>query len=248
MRWFQQFADEWWATEDERDIIKGKMPPDTARIPLCFLSFDLEGNKKLMKAYFSPIMKHMATGVNSDEAAINLIRSLKPYGDGFESQIKLIQDYRGIGQEPVQISVIGIDCIDPNQGARVKVYTNPRTNTFEAVRDAVTFGGRRTDETTLQGLEIIRKVWHLLLDEPEENVNDVFSKDVIDPTSGHQGLCTSWELRPFQEMPDVKVYVPVFQYFKNDKAISEAFEKAFNKQGWSLGVEGAYRKLIRDTL
>lgn len=248
MRWFKQFASEFFPSEEEREAIKGKMPPDTTRIPRCFIAFDLDGGDRVMKAYFSPMMKHMATGMNSDEASVNLIKRLDPYGKSLVPALNFIEEYQAICQEPPLIQVIAIDCVDPGAGARVKIYVNPRSNAFDAVRDHVTFGGRRTDKTTLEGLAVLREIWHLLLDEPEDNADDSFSKPVIDPKRGHQGMCCSWELRPGQDMPDVKVYVPLFQYFSSDRAITENLERVFKKRGWSWGVDGTYKMMVEQTL
>ncbi|OJD19425.1 hypothetical protein AJ78_00599 [Emergomyces pasteurianus Ep9510] len=54
MRWFEQFAAEYFLSGEERETIKDKMPPDTARTPRCFLAFDLDGSNISMKAYFLP--------------------------------------------------------------------------------------------------------------------------------------------------------------------------------------------------
>lgn len=248
MRWFNDFASEFFLSHEERVAIKEKMPPDTARIPRCFLAFDLAGGDRVMKAYFSPMMKHMVSGMNSDEVSINLMKRLNPQGQSLIPALDFIEEYQRICQDPPLIQVIAIDCIDPAAGARVKIYINPRSNTFDAVRDHVTFGGRRSDETTMKGLEVLREIWHLLFNEAEYNADDLFSKPVFEPTSGHQGLCCSWELRPGQEVPDVKVYVPLFQYFSTDQTITESLEKVFKTRGWSWGIDGTYKKMFEQAL
>ncbi|PGH04559.1 hypothetical protein GX51_03390 [Blastomyces parvus] len=244
MRWFKQFAAEYFPSEEEREVIRGKMPPDTARIPRCFLAFDLNGGNISMKAYFSPMMKHMATGVDSDKATVNLLKRLDPLGESFSLALDFIETYQPICQQPPLIQVIGIDCTDPGICARVKVYTNPRDSSFDAVYEHVTFGGRRTDRATLEGLSLLREMWHLLINEPEGHADTSFSKPVLDPNDGHRGVCCSWELRPGQEIPEVKVYVALFQYFSGDRAISESLEKVFEKRGWSWGVRGKYKSMV----
>ncbi|KAK2738015.1 hypothetical protein FQN55_000821 [Onygenales sp. PD_40] len=244
LRWFKQFAAEFFPSEEERQAIKEKMPPDTARIPRCFLAFDLDGGNISMKAYFSPMMKHMATGVDSDEATVNLLKRLEPLGKSFLPTLNYIEKYQPICQQPPLLQVAGIDCTDPGRRARVKVYTNPRSSSFDAVYEHVTFGGRRTDKATLEGLSVLREMWHLFTNEPDGHSDTSFSKPVLDPKDGHQGVCCSWELLPGQEIPEVKVYVALFQYFLGDRAISESLEKVFEKRGWSWGVQGTYKSLV----
>ncbi|OAX84580.1 hypothetical protein ACJ72_01058 [Emergomyces africanus] len=244
LRWFKQFAAEYFPSEEESETIKDKMPPDTARIPQCFLAFDLDGGDIWMKAYFSPMMKHMATGVNSDEATVNLLKRLDPLGESFLPILSFIEKYQPMCQRPPLIQVVGIDCTDPSIRARVKVYTNPRDNSFDAIYEHVTFGGRRTDEATLEGLSILREMWHLLINEPEEQINALFSKPVLDQKHEHRGVCCSWELQPGQGIPEVKVYVALFQYFPGDESSQETLEKIFEKRGWSWGVQGTYKSMV----
>lgn len=54
--------------------------------------------------------------------------------------------------------VIGIDCVSPKAGARIKIYIDPQYNTWEAVQQHITLGGKLRDETTLEGLAILRNM------------------------------------------------------------------------------------------
>ncbi|KAF4473176.1 aromatic prenyltransferase [Fusarium agapanthi] len=56
----------------------------------------------------------------------------------------------------------------------------------------------------------------------------------------------NWELKPGQDIPEVKIYVPLNQYFKNNKDATEAMEKVFQKRGWAWGIEGTYKKIVSD--
>lgn len=247
MRWARQFAEEFFETQEEREALLRKMPKDTMSIPRCILAFDLHGGDRTMKAYFYPVIKSIAAGLNSDEASINLLKRLESGGESFVRGLEYIEDWRPISQTPATIQVIGTDCIDPTAGARVKIYMHP-DNTFDSVRDHVTFGGKRSDKTTIEGLRILREMWHLLLGEPQGNVSDSLPKPVNVPKSGHKGMCLSWELRPGQELPDVKVYVPLFQYYSTDRAIAKNLGNAFKMRGWAWGIDGGYEDIIEQAL
>ena len=241
-RWAKQAAAAFFETEEESKALLERMPADTKSLPRCVLAFDLNGSKQSMKAYFYPVIKHIASGINSDEACVDLLKRLQPMGDGFTSPLEYIEEYRTLQKTPAVIQVLGMDCVDPSMGARVKLYMHP-DNTFDSVRDHVTFGGKKTDETTLEGLEILRNIWHFLINEPSP-VDDSFSKAVNVPKSGHKGMTLSWEIKPGEQIPDTKVYVPLFQYFSSDRAIGESLGKAFQTRGWKWGPNGQYEATL----
>lgn len=248
LRWFHQFAAEFFPSEADAAILKEQVPKDTIRIPKVFLAFDLLEEKITMKAYFYPVIKYMTSKLNSDRAGFDLIRRLDPLGTSFGPALDLIEDYQKLlYQDPPLTVVIGIDCVSPEDGARIKIYIDPQSNTWGAVQQHVTLGGKLTDKTTLDGLAILRDMWNLLINEPEDKeIDSHFAKEVLKPKPSSSGACFSWELKPGQTTPDVKIYVPLEQYFKTDKAIAEAIEKVFRKRGWAWGVEGAYKKIISD--
>ncbi|KAI5461930.1 tryptophan dimethylallyltransferase-domain-containing protein [Mariannaea sp. PMI_226] len=248
LRWFNQFAAEFFPSEADDEIMKGKVPEDTIRIPKVFLAFDLGEEERSMKAYFYPIIKYMTSKTNSDRAGFDLIRRLEPLGASFGPALDLIEGYQKLlYQDPPLTVVMGIDCVRPEDGARIKIYIEPQSNTWESVQEHVTLGGKLTDKTTLDGLAILRDMWNLMIDESEgKEIDEHFSKETLQKKPGTSGVCFSWELKPGQAIPEVKIYVGLNQYFKSDNAISEALEKVFRKRGWTWGVEGAYKKIISD--
>ena len=248
LRWFNQLAAEFFPSEEDDALLVEQVPKDTIRIPKVFLAFDLEGDKRTMKAYFYPVIKYMTSKVNSDRISFDLIRRLDPLGSSFGPALDLIEDYQKLlYQDPPLTVVVGIDCVSPEAGARIKIYIEPRSNTWEAVQKHITLGGKLTDKTTLDGLAILRGIWNLMINEPEDReVDEHFAKEVSGTSPTRNGACFSWELKPGQDTPDVKIYIPLSQYFKSDKAIAEAVETVFRKRGWAWGVEGTYKKVVSD--
>ncbi|RBQ79419.1 hypothetical protein FVER14953_12218 [Fusarium verticillioides] len=248
LRWFNQFAAEFYPSGEDAVILAEKMPKDTIRIPKVFLAFDLKEDNQTMKAYFYPVIKWMTAKKNSDSAGFDLIRRLDPLGPSFGPAIDMIEKYQTkLYQDPPLTVVIGIDCISPEEGARVKIYIEPQSNTWEAVVQHVTLGGQVTDKTTMEGLAVLRDMWHILMNEPEDKeFDEKFSKKILEDKPDVSGACFSWELKPGQDVPEVKIYVPLNQYFKNDKDTAEAMEKVFRKRGWTWGIEGTYKKIVSD--
>lgn len=250
LRWFNQFAAHFYPSEEDEVILKEKLPQDGMRIPKVFLAFDLVGGKRSMKAYFYPVMKYMTTKLNCDRASLDLIRRLDPCGPLFEAPLKLIEKYQTLlyGDPPLS-GVVGIDCVTPEEGARVKVYIDPQSNSWATMENHFTLGGKLTDESTLAGLRILKDMWNLLMNEPESRTIDPdLKKETLSTQPSPSGACFSWELTPGKSAPDVKIYFPLRQYYKTDRAIIEALEKVFSKRGWAWGVDGAYKKIISNAL
>lgn len=248
LRWFNQFAAEFFPSEEDNAVLSKIMPKDTIRIPKVFLAFDLEGDKRTMKAYFYPVIQYMTRKINSDRASFNLIRRLEPLGPSFGPALDLIEAYQKLlFQDPPLTVVVGIDCVGPEAGPRIKIYIEPRSNSWAAVQQHVTLGGKLTDKKTLDGLAILHDMWNLMINEPEDKENDEnFEKETPETFPKSSGACFSWELRPGEAIPDVKIYIALPQFFEGDKEIVEAMEKVFRKRGWAWGVEGAYQKVVSD--
>ncbi|KAL9093998.1 MAG: hypothetical protein Q9165_003668 [Trypethelium subeluteriae] len=248
LRWFNQFAAEFFPSDEDDAILSEMMPKDTIHIPKVFLAFDLKEDKRTMKAYFYPVIKYMTSKINSDRTSFDLIRRLDPLGSSFGPALDLIEDYQKLlYQDPPLTAVIGVECVSPEAGARIKIYIEPRSNTWAAVQQHVTLGGKLTDKTTFDGLAILRDMWNLMINEPEDReIDEHFTKDVPETTPKSSGACFSWELKPGKATPDVKIYVSLRQFFDSDKAIVAAIEKVFRKRGWAWGVEDAYNRVVSD--
>lgn len=134
------------------------------------------------------------------------------------------------------------------QKARIKFYVSTTSNSFATVRDHVTLGGRRQDATTLEGLDVLRSIWHLLLDEPQPISAEAWEK--VDVGTGqlpsHRALLISFEMTRGAEWPDVKVYVPVWRYTRSDDAVVANIEAIFRSCKCGSGLENGYGTAFSD--
>ncbi|RYP79920.1 hypothetical protein DL770_006459 [Monosporascus sp. CRB-9-2] len=73
-----------------------------------------------------------------------------------------------------------------------------KLNAFRTAEHVSTFGGKRRGETTLQGLESLRKIWYLLLNEPQIAEDDDLAAAPADPDSRYKTLPYRWEMRQGQ--------------------------------------------------
>ncbi|CCF36178.1 TdiB protein [Colletotrichum higginsianum] len=141
-------------------------------------------------------------------------------------------------------NLVSVDCADPSNGkGRVKLYTRTSCNAFACIRDAVTLGGRLTDEDTLEGLRRLRSVWHLLLNDPVSQHDDEYSRTVA-VESHRQGIDINWEISDQLPAPQAKVYVPVSMFHENDLGANRNLSEAFRKLNWLEWAEGRYEKML----
>ncbi|KAK1573791.1 aromatic prenyltransferase [Colletotrichum navitas] len=231
-RWFEQLMSALFLTESETRAALARLPEGT-RAPTSFLAFDLDGDKTVFRAYFSPILKHVATGDSTESLTFNAIRSLSPGGPDLAPSANATEEYFKNASFPIPVEMIALDCIDPAAGARAKLYARTRSNAFSVVRDVVTLGGQISDETTLEGLRGLRSIWHLLHNEPEPYRDD-FDKQPKMENTIHKGVCYGFELKPGAEWPEVTVYVPLWQYADSDAVIASNLADVFRLRGWPV--------------
>lgn len=145
---------------------------------------------------------------------------------------------------------MGIDCLDEAHlsEARVKLYINTRSNSFNTVRKYVTLDGKIDDDETNKGLSILRSIWHLLLQEPEGIVDDDFEKPLNDSFILCQKLYFSIELQPGADFPKVKSYLPTWNYVRSDEETIRNYEEIFRICEHPWGQDGRYGKIFTDAL
>lgn len=240
MIWADQLAKVFCATEEEMPILRSKLPPSIGRIPQCLLGFDLHPERRGLKVYYSPLCKRLITGDQTDNLVFESLKNLKPLGDGLVPALDKLKAFRdSVGEEVGTIDVIGVDAINPQQGARIKIYTRmpPGQNSFDKVEHHLTLGGRINSETVNKQIELLRGVWHLLLDEQQGFTERLESKPELGNRDAHSGIMVSWEVQPGKAEPSPKLYVPLWKFSNNNKAIAENYQEIFEKWSWKTGNE-----------
>lgn len=233
LAWFTHLQDSLFLTKPEESVARAHLPPGI-RAPTSFLAFDLDGRNAVFKAYFFPILKHIATDLSCEYITFSAIRSLPHAGPLLPAAANLETYLSSHATIPVPLEMIAIDCIDPSAGARVKVYGRTESNAFTVVREVATLAGRVADPTTLEGLAILEGIWGLLHNRPaglgatENTAPKVWE-------TRHKGICYGFELKPGCEWPETKVYVPVWQYADSDAVIARNLAEVFRARGWAVG-------------
>jgi DMATS type aromatic prenyltransferase len=155
-------------------------------------------------------------------------------------------------QNDAMLMLVGIDCVDPitHKDARVKCYLHTSSNAFDVVRDVLTLGGRLNDETAHKRVDILRSIWPLLLNEPEgpHTADDAWSKPERINRTGYSGIQYTIEITPGKEIPDTKIYVPLFQYTDSAEVAEKNFETVLKELDNEWGHTGRYREAMETVL
>lgn len=218
---------------------------------------DFDGPRRNLKVYLSPFVRHAMTGRSENEIVFDAVRSLERGGPGLRPAVGLLEDYLSArtGDFYLGSQFIGIDCANPST-ARVKLYMATDTARFDYIRTAMTLSGRLNDEFTARGMEILRGIWHLLLDEPE-GISENWNKPRNKLPNALPGVFVSYEIRAGVELPDVKVHVPMWLYHRSDEAVAKNLDRIFAKLrdqdvmgewAWDRGIGEGYQEFFNKTL
>ncbi|PFH59491.1 hypothetical protein XA68_12251 [Ophiocordyceps unilateralis] len=218
--------------------------PAINRLPFSMIGMDMRGSEVDIKAYFNIKIKEFATKLPVTDLAFDALRKLKPSLE--PAAIDAVEKFLSDRPVPSAIEIIGIDWVDQGKmsDARVKLYVHCRNNSFNTVREYVTLGGLIQDETTLNGLEQLYKIWHLLLQEPEGIPNEDYDKPLTGNSAMYQKLYFSFELRPGKKLPEVKTYLPTWHYVRSDEETVQNYEEVFRLCRLPWGQDGQYKKLF----
>ncbi|KAF2805760.1 aromatic prenyltransferase [Mytilinidion resinicola] len=229
---FNHFANEFWVPPSAASTID--VPPERMP-PQCQLAFDLHRTKPSIgvKAYFIPRMKSLLGSSTPQNIAFDAI-ARAPSADTLGPAFSILTAYMSSLPESRKCSVqmIAIDCTCPAT-ARVKAYVKPGIGvavSMTNICDMYTLGGRLCSKTTAEGLEVLRSILPLLLDAEDEDPDTLLTRPLL--MHHHAGIVASYELMPGAPEPEVKFYVPVWAYVRNDRVVAENLTRIFRRFGW----------------
>lgn len=250
LRWVHQFLQAMTPSDPEEVAVVNKAISD-GRLPFPLdhhitinLAFDLSGSKTNVKAYFFPLAKHFSTGKTTMAVTFDTIRALEPHGAELAPSVNQLERYWPTCPDKMDVTMVGTDAADPSK-SRIKLYAYINSlNSWNVVKHICTLGGVAVDKERLQGLEILHSVWPLLMDEDEgrEDLDD-YNKPLRLSISFLGSLLFSFEFRPGYEFPDVKTYVPQWQYGPSDRKIAQNLVAIFRRLGWEKAAATYIDKL-----
>ncbi|KAJ5898546.1 aromatic prenyltransferase [Penicillium tannophilum] len=241
LAWYQHFARELLVAPEHMPAVLAKFPSHEHQTQNMF-AFGFREGQAPMQAYIMPLLKSVETGISPSRLIFDSILKLDRVEAPLAPALALIEAYMASHPE-VRAEAVALDCADPRK-SRIKLYLRAPHTSLSQVLDVYTLGGRLKDETSIAGIQILRELWPLLLDVPE-NYRD---EDPL-PSKTHRtaGFLYNIHIRPGKIYPEPQVYIPVRHYGKNDMAVARGLATYFRRQGWNSLAE-SYQKDLQARL
>ncbi|PVH92174.1 aromatic prenyltransferase [Periconia macrospinosa] len=173
-----------------------------------FWAFDLDEKDITSKAYLFPGYTAIATGKTNLEVISEAIETAPSCTSEVLAGFRVFQEYAKENVNAfLEMDMLAIDLVKPSQ-SRIKIYFRSRETCFGSVRKAMTLGGRLTNGDIEVGLRNLRRLWGSLFD--QSGVPD--GSPLPDVKHNTAGILYYVEFRLRDEVPKVKVYLPVRHY------------------------------------
>ncbi|EHA55995.1 hypothetical protein MGG_12480 [Pyricularia oryzae 70-15] len=239
--------------KDPQEIAKVKavVPPHLhTRIPNIGIAWDLVGAKRKLKLYHNPQAKKLATSRTGNDIIVSSIRALANDGYNYNEAMDVLERYvTELNPEKLELIIIGMDAAEPTlPTTRIKPYgIVAEANSWETVKNIYTLGGQVLNQERKQGLDILRSIWDLMRCHRGQRLADDYHMPKNDSSSTRGVLTPSFEVKPGQSLPDVKVYVSQWQFAKTDREIAECTVEIFKRLGWQKEAD-SYFNLLQKAL
>ncbi|KAF7589021.1 hypothetical protein BBP40_004848 [Aspergillus hancockii] len=207
------------------------------------LALDLKGDGFVVKTYIYPALKAAASGRSVQDLMFDSVHRLSQRYPSIQAPFLVLNEYvesRG-ANSTASPRLLSCDLVEPSK-SRIKIYLLERMVSLPAMEDLWTLGGRRTDPSTLAGLDMMRELWGLLRippglrSYPEPYLPLGTIPDELLPSMAN------YTLHHDDPLPEPQVYFTVFGM--NDMAVADALTTFFDRQGWTDMAAG-YKESLR---
>ncbi|KAF2232243.1 aromatic prenyltransferase [Viridothelium virens] len=210
LQWFHQLAGKLLPFTDSRRSGTPEPSPVQASISTMFLAFELGKGEPLVKVYMMPKARSFVSKRPSQQL---LIDTMEQFAQDTEwvSLGELSKDLRKWTETKfLDPFMIAFDCVVPTK-SRMKIYVRSSDTSFASVEKIMSL---YEDPSTIgNGLGELRRLWEILFneDEPFDSMRQL-------PSVEHEtsGILFYIEAHPTSRRKNVKVYLPVKHYAKND--------------------------------
>ncbi|KAI2641178.1 4-dimethylallyl tryptophan synthase [Xylaria nigripes] len=207
------------------------------------LALDLDGSQFVVKVYFYPTLKSIATGRSIQDLVFGAARELVQGHANTAASLAMLEEYI-VSRGPESTAcprLLSCDLVDPSR-SRIKIYVSEQNVTLSAMQDLWTLGGRRNDSDTLAGLHLVQELWDLLRVPPgirayPEGYLPLGTKpDELLPSMAN------YTLTPNDPAPEPQLYFAVFGM--NDMKVADALTIFFERHGW-VDMAEKYKNSIK---
>ena len=207
------------------------------------LALDLKGRSFMLKVYIYPALKSLATGKSIQALMFDSVHRICCQHPTLATPLRTLEDYvnsRG-PSSTASPRLLSCDLCDPRQ-SRIKIYLLEMNVSLEAMEDLWTLGGRRSDKTTIAGLEMIRELWDLIqlptglrgYPEPFLELGSIPNEQLP--------LMANYTLHHDDPIPEPQIYFTTFGM--NDSRVTDGLVTFFERHGYTRMAQ-TYRDSLR---
>ncbi|KAF2179126.1 aromatic prenyltransferase [Zopfia rhizophila CBS 207.26] len=181
-----------------------------------FYAFDLKESDVVAKAYFFPAVCAANRGQSSLEAISTAIETAPHCTPENLRALSVLQKFFSNPRTgSLELEMLATDLIDPFE-SRLKIYFRSRDTRFSSIANILSLNGLDASEGVRKGIENLRDLWNLLFGLKE-------GKDEPLEESQHRtsGVLYYATFRLGDEVPTVKLYIPVRHYAVSDESIMQ---------------------------
>lgn len=212
-----------------------------------FYAFDLDEGGIMGKAYFFPQNQARATGKDSFDVILNVLKVAPLSAPDDIHALRVFQEYvDDVASPALEMDMLAIDLVEPEK-SRFKIYFRIRDTRFSSIQETMTLRGRITTPGITEGLKHLRILYHAL----QENDDCHNTPDTAIHMNDHHrtaGILYYVEFRYGAKQPKVKAYLPVRHFAQSEEAIIAAIHKQLGRYGdedWVSNSMANYTDAVR---
>ncbi|PVI01650.1 aromatic prenyltransferase [Periconia macrospinosa] len=232
LEWFDHFS---------RDFVVGQNNHAEGHSSKLFYAFDMKRNGDMIaKAYFLPRFKAALQRISVWDAIQSSVRKAPGCTSQNLHAFDALHEFFHQEQD-IDLEMLSIDLGSPTT-SRIKIYFRSHRTDFASVKRIMTFNGTRTGPKHMEGIQKLHKLWMSIFE-----CSALMEAPL--PSKSHRtaGVLYYADFRLGDELPKVKLYIPVRHYARSDSHICQAVTTFQVQQGHGKYVQ-RYKNILAETL
>ena len=204
---FRHFANAFFDPQADRKQARERRT-ENAHPSSIFLAVEVD-QTTLTKAYLIPVIAEQTGQTRLDVLASTMTHFPLPLPAWVPLSRHLQQHVSS--NDALSIVGVAVDCIVPAH-SRIKIYIRSPSTSFSSVRSMLTLNGHTTTWSE-DALVRLYRLWTAVLCLPQDHPIDQNLDYTRHETAG---ILYHYDIQPYNDIPECKVYIPVKHYGKND--------------------------------
>ncbi|KAJ5263964.1 dimethylallyl tryptophan synthase FgaPT2 [Penicillium angulare] len=187
-----------------------------------------------LKVYIYPALKSLVTKRSTQDLIFGAAHNLtKLYPTvTISTPLKVLEEYlkSRAPNSTVKPCFLSYDLVEPPK-SRIKIYLLEEQVTLTTLEDLWTLGGRRNDNSTVEGLKVLQELWNLINLTSKFCTYPVGYLSLSDTVNEQLPLLAGYTIHPDDPYPEPEIYFQTFGH--RDQKLAKGLMTFFQQQGWT---------------